>query len=104
MTLNLDKHDEEYRQFKMKKTNNWKVFGIVVILLALTGALYYGAWAIRNDAYDVGVSYGSSYTLGYIASSQTQSGNIIITNGTAITTMPITQICKNLIDAQEVKQ
>ena len=76
--------------------NKWKIVALVLITLALLGALYYGAWAIHNKAYNNGVKDGGNYVLQNVATSQTQYGEIWITNGTAITTMPITQICQNL--------
>jgi hypothetical protein len=102
MTLDLDTHDEEYKQFKMKQqTNNiWREIAIALIIIIVFGFVLWGIKYLNNDNYQKGISDGVNQTIQEIALSQVQTGNILVYNGSVVTTIPITQICQNILDAQ----
>jgi uncharacterized protein YpmB len=89
---------------KQQTNNKWRnafIATLIIVAIIVGGFLIINQW---GKQYYNGIQYGVNQTIQEIALSQVQTGNILITNGTAITTMPITQICQNLIDAQEVKK
>ena len=89
------------KDMKQQTNNKWRnAFFIIVILIIILGIIYLVSIQVEK-AYNNGIKDGGNYVLQNVATSQTQSGEIWITNGTAITTMPITKICQNLIDAQQ---
>jgi len=88
-----------------QQSNKWRWLAILLMIILAGGVLIGGIYQAMKDQKQLGYETGVNQTIQEIALSQVQTGNILITNGTAITTMPITQICQNLINAQqEVKK
>lgn len=82
---------------EIKPQNNiWKT---IAIGLAIIFCLSISFLILRYESaktYNSGISFGSNATLESIAKGQTQSGNIVVMNGTQITIIPIQTICKNI--------
>jgi hypothetical protein len=89
---------------KQQTNNIWKEIAIGLIIIIFTLIICLAISKAIKDQKQLGYEIGVNQTIQEIALSQVQTGNILVYNGTAITTMPITQICQNLIDAQEVKK
>jgi hypothetical protein len=65
MTLDLDKHDEEYKQFKMKQqTNNkWRnafIATLIIVIIIVGGFLIINQW---GKQYYNGIQYGVNQTI-----------------------------------------
>jgi TRAP-type C4-dicarboxylate transport system permease small subunit len=86
---------------KQQTNNKWEIISKILFIIIILAIVYIGIIQIQKNYYNKGISDGVNQTIQDIALSQVQTGNILITNGTAITTIPITQICQNLIDAQQ---
>ena len=89
---------------KQQTNDKWKLIAIALIATILISGIAYLDYKAMQEKYNKGYETGVNQTIQEIALSQVQTGNILITNGTTITTMPITQICQNILDAQEVKK
>ena len=89
---------------KQQTNNKWKLIAIALIATILISGIAYLDYKAMQEKYNKGYETGVNQTIQEIALSQVQTGNILITNGTAITTIPITEICQNILDAQEVKK
>ena len=87
-----------------KNMNIWKTVAIVLIALVVIGGLGFGFVKYSNAKYNSGIVYGANITLNNIASQQTSSGNVLINNGTSLTSIPITKICQNLIAQAQNQQ
>jgi uncharacterized protein YpmB len=81
---------------KQQTNNKWKWIAIVLFTIFLLAGAFSACYVIVKDKYDSGISDGVNQTIQEIALSQVQTGNILITNGTAITTIPISNICRGL--------
>jgi uncharacterized membrane protein SpoIIM required for sporulation len=88
-----------------RKTNKWQIVSIILLTLIVISILVWTYIKLErenyNKAYNDGVKDGGNYVMQNVATSQTQYGEIWITNGTTIQTIPITTICQNMIDAQQ---
>jgi uncharacterized protein YpmB len=90
---------------KQQTNNKWRNAFIATLIIVIVMVWVFLIIDYSSNQYQKGISDGVNQTIQEIALSQVQTGNILITNGTAITTIPITTICQNMIDAQqEVKK